>query len=285
MVIEDEPIQEDHNPIEDNNREPSVSKQETENESLDQLNENIKEPEKTTNDMETYHPHKIHHDKKFKDYIFEFLMLFLAITGGFFMENMRESYMERHKEKEYIGSLINDIKNDTANIQMRIKYNQRQIKGIDSLIRLLENPIPKINLQKLYEYTATYLNQYMGFTPQDVTITQLKNSGGLRLIEKKSVADNIVNYYTTIDYFHERNEKYNEQFGHDIIKLEMEFLDFNALVTNKWKLYNTTKIKEFQNRAIVFNSCINWDNHWLNDVYNQGSALLKYLKKEYKIKE
>jgi hypothetical protein len=240
---------------------------------------------KKKKEMEAYHPHGIHHDKKIKNYVFEFIMLFLAITGGFFMENLREHAAERHKEKEYISSLIKDIENDTTNIQRRIIYNQKQIKGIDSLIRQLEVPLQKINLQKVYEFTFAYLNQYVGFTPHDITIIQLKNSGGLRLIENKSVSDSIVNYYSTIDFNRERNEKPNYQFSNDNLKLEMEFLDFNALETNQWKLHNTTKIKEFQNRAIIFKSFIVWDNQWLKDVYNQGVSLLKKLKNEYKIKD
>ena len=41
--------------------------------------------------------HHSHHPKKWKEYITEFLMLFLAVTLGFFAENLRESYI--HKEK------------------------------------------------------------------------------------------------------------------------------------------------------------------------------------------
>ena len=58
--------------------------------------------------MEIYHPHKLPSDSKIKGFIFEFLMMFLAITGGFFMENLREHYIERHKEKEYIESMVTD---------------------------------------------------------------------------------------------------------------------------------------------------------------------------------
>ena len=50
------------------------------------------------------------------------------------------------------------------------------------------------------------------------------------------------------------------------------------------KLKDLTKIKEFRNRQIVFKYAINWDNHWLDNVYKQGSSLLKYLRKEYKVK-
>ena len=50
-------------------------------------------------------------------YFFEFLMLFLAISLGFFVENMREEYIENKRAKEYAQSLYDDLKIDTAMIQ------------------------------------------------------------------------------------------------------------------------------------------------------------------------
>ncbi len=41
------------------------------------------------------HPHgHVHSDKKWKEYLFQFVMLFLAITLSFFVENQREHYIE-----------------------------------------------------------------------------------------------------------------------------------------------------------------------------------------------
>ena len=224
------------------------------------------------------------HRRKLKDYLFEFIMLFLAITGGFFTENLRETNADRRVEKEYIGSLVNDIKSDTANIQRILKKNQKQIAAIDSLLDILSKRIPDNKLKKFYTLTFKYLNNYEGFNPRDITITQLKNSGGLRLIEKKSVSDSIVIYYSTIQYFRDLNVKANYQSVDDVMKLEMVFMDFNAIENNNWKLKDRTKIKEFRNRAIVFRYAINWDNQWLKEVYIKGSSLLKYLNKEYRIK-
>jgi hypothetical protein len=37
--------------------------------------------------MEVHHHGHIHENKKWKEYLFEFLMIFLAVTLGFFVEN------------------------------------------------------------------------------------------------------------------------------------------------------------------------------------------------------
>ena len=54
-----------------------------------------------TSDMET-HAHHLHKapGQGWKHYLFEFLMLFLAVTLGFFVENLRERMVENHRENE-----------------------------------------------------------------------------------------------------------------------------------------------------------------------------------------
>jgi len=43
-------------------------------------------------------------------------MLFFAITLGFFAENIREIYIESHREKEYMQTMVQDLKEDTSRI-------------------------------------------------------------------------------------------------------------------------------------------------------------------------
>ena len=58
---------------------------------------------KQTKAMEVHHrPHV--EKKNFKEYFFEFIMIFLAVTMGFFAEQIREGFVQRCEEKEYIQS-------------------------------------------------------------------------------------------------------------------------------------------------------------------------------------
>ena len=43
--------------------------------------------------------HHSHHPKKWKEYVTEFIMLFAAVTLGFFAENYREHQLEKNREK------------------------------------------------------------------------------------------------------------------------------------------------------------------------------------------
>lgn len=56
--------------------------------------------------MEVHHPHHPTHKKRWSEYIIEFVMLFAAVTLGFFAENIREGIAEKHNlTKE--GLIIN----------------------------------------------------------------------------------------------------------------------------------------------------------------------------------
>jgi hypothetical protein len=57
--------------------------------------------------MEVHHPH--HTPKTIKDYLSEFLVIFVALTLGFFVENYREHFIEREREKEFLKLIAKDI--------------------------------------------------------------------------------------------------------------------------------------------------------------------------------
>ena len=88
--------------------------------------------------MEVHH-HPNVEKKKFKEYFLEFLMIFLAVTLGFFAENIRESMVEKETERTYIESFYKDISNDEQQIPRLIKSQGFQIKCADSLVTLLDS--------------------------------------------------------------------------------------------------------------------------------------------------
>ena len=78
-----------------------------------------------------HHPHV--QKKNFKEYFLEFLMIFLAVTMGFFAENIREHFSDKEKQKQYLQTLYYDLKDDTASLNNQIPFCQTQIKRIDTL--------------------------------------------------------------------------------------------------------------------------------------------------------
>jgi hypothetical protein len=79
------------------------------------------------------HSHTHTTEKKWTHYIWEFLMLFLAVFCGFLAENIREHKIEKSREKQFMRSLIEDLKADTTSIVNLTKFRNARYKIYDSL--------------------------------------------------------------------------------------------------------------------------------------------------------
>lgn len=89
--------------------------------------------------MELHHPDLHHKPKKWKEYLLEFFMIFIAVTLGFFAESYREHLVEKSSERELIESYIEDSKSDTAVIRPLLTiYREKRMVMLDSLMLLLE---------------------------------------------------------------------------------------------------------------------------------------------------
>src|SRR4029079_19394055 len=86
-----------------------------------------------------HHPHP--GKKKFKEYFLEFLMIFLAVTLGFFAEGLREYIGDKEKERDYIISLMADLKADIKNADEAIKDSKESALMLDSMFTVLNDPV------------------------------------------------------------------------------------------------------------------------------------------------
>jgi hypothetical protein len=151
------------------------------------------------------HQHTHTPRKKWHHYFWEFLMLFLAVFCGFLAEYKLEHTIEHNREKQYITTLIEDLKSDTAQLRQVIAYKMRREKMVDSLIMYLSSPDHEKHGSDIYYY-ARNLTRPQYFFPNDRTIQQLKNSGSLRLIRNLAVSDSIMYYDQQVRYLLTLNE-------------------------------------------------------------------------------
>jgi len=143
------------------------------------------------------HAHTHTPRKKWIHYFWEFLMLFLAVFFGFLAELKLEHRIEKSREKQYIGSLLKDLENDTLQFGKTITRLKQKIPYYDSVLHFFRNPsLYKYNLPFRF-YIETTLERF--YTPANPTLEQLKGSGNLRLIHSQNIIDSIVNYDSRIN--------------------------------------------------------------------------------------
>ena len=152
--------------------------------------------------------------------------------------------MEREREKEYIETMISDLKEDTTLLNVSISgFKQKGIE-LDSLIILLNSTNIKDHGSEIYYY-GRLANRFTFLSNTDRTIQQMKNSGAFRLIRNNNAASNILQYYS------EMNDLNLLQINTNGLSMEYRSITytifnpfvFESMVTNK-KRERTTWVFE-----------------------------------------
>ena len=166
--------------------------------------------------MEVHHHPDLHHNKKnFREYFLEFIMIFLAVTMGFIAENVRENITDHARAKEYARSLYDDLKKDTSWLNLVLNVKAWRGSKFDSLISILESGDVQKNSKLIYYYNS-FLTVNLPLKPNDVTIQQLRNSGGFRYIKNPELYNVITTYYNDCDFVLEREKENTLQFPFDL---------------------------------------------------------------------
>jgi len=180
-----------------------------------------------TENMEVHHHPNLHHKPKpWTEYLLEGLMIFIAVTLGFFAEQLREHYIEINTEKQYVESLYNDLKMDSLTIQLRIeekKWIESKFDSVETILAL--NDISNNN--EFIYYVQKYLEFNEVFTSQDVTYQQLKSSGGFRFLKNIEPYKKVSDYYNLYARYQEIDGKVGMREGiNETMALESKI--FNA---------------------------------------------------------
>jgi hypothetical protein len=146
--------------------------------------------------------HHSHHPKKWKEYITEFIMLFAAVTLGFFAENIREhQIIENHKNQNLIA-MIDDLKQDSIEIDNRIEEYSSAIKQFEKIKDLsFSYSRQKINENELLDsIIKTYVKtRYgVGLFINNAAYKNTISSGGLSFINNIETKKLIAQYYEAL---------------------------------------------------------------------------------------
>jgi hypothetical protein len=157
--------------------------------------------------MEVHHHPDLHHKPKpWKEYLLEYLMIFLAVMTGFFAESFREHLGDKNKEREYLISLVAELKADTTQYNKCLVDIAKMRPNLDSLFVNASHP-ERYNYIIKGKWNTPVNENGVSYMPTLSSIQQLKSSGNLRLIGDKEIALQMITYETFIegDYRHHFN--------------------------------------------------------------------------------
>lgn len=158
--------------------------------------------------MEVHHHAHIHSKSKWKEYIFQFFMLFLAVFCGFLAEYQLEHKIERERAKELARNLYDELKNDSISIQQKTQNRIKQENAQKYLMKYFADS-SLTNVSKTFQInfllgTATRTPSI--FEARTIVLEQLKNSGSLRYFKNEELQKLIGDISVAIQNINDRQD-------------------------------------------------------------------------------
>src|SRR5271170_6524161 len=130
--------------------------------------------------MEVHHHPRIE-KKEFKGYFLEFLMIFLAVTLGFFAENIREHFTDKNNTKEYLETYRDELIQQEALLAQYKKIYQKKVIVCDSVKNIFFTGEENRKLE-MEERLYTFANTLVDIPFNTSSYDQMVNAGALRYI-------------------------------------------------------------------------------------------------------
>jgi hypothetical protein len=147
---------------------------------------------------------------KIKFYAFEFILIFVAVAAGAWVENLRENLQEKDKEKQLMLLMIGDLQKDTAEISAQIKLLKTRRYGLDSITKLVySNPSSQLNHTQLQRLQYNYV--LPAATIGSNTRAKIQIEGvGHDIISSEKIVIGVLNYWALQKDISFNNNRYQD---------------------------------------------------------------------------
>jgi hypothetical protein len=139
-----------------------------------------------------HHPHV--EKKRFKEYFLEFLMIFLAVTLGFFAEGIRENISNGEHARLLATQLVKDLKEDTTHLQRQMDFCKNDyLKRIDTLLIALEKPLAVADKKEI-QYRLLSCGAMVNFVPSTGAISAIEKELNIKQFATSDLPSHIAEY-------------------------------------------------------------------------------------------
>jgi hypothetical protein len=238
------------------------------------------------------HAHTHTERKKWTHYLWEFLMLFLAVFCGFLAENQREHMVEQKREEKFAKRVLSDLKEDSAFLNERIAQLQKRQDQYTSFLSVMTGypkPNSSNNLRSFWQLLKAY-------KPELITTTynQMKTSGSLRYINKDSLITALQRYYEiTVPKAGVYADGIQKIFENNLIPYMIRHFRFqkynnatDTLTESEAEMINRTpeSDQEFINIMGIYQGACNTLLRQQKSAMEACKELISMIKKEYHLK-
>jgi hypothetical protein len=265
-----------------------------------------------TENMEVHHHSHSHGKKSWKSYIWEFVMLFLAVFSGFLAEYQLEHKIERERANELSKNFYDELKNDSITMAAKYQGRIRQENALKYLMKYFKDS-SVTNVSKNFVINFIYAISFRApslFEPRTVVLEQLKNSGSLRYFKNDELQKLIGDLSVAISNIYDRNaietsirteytnplfvKHYDMDFDIAVNELGGESIFKNIIIYEKSDTtipFHFKKIKDFDAEGSIntlgyyaFNGLRGTRQIQYQKYIELNAELLKLLRKEFNLK-
>ena len=187
-------------------------------------------------------------------------------------------------------SMLADLKSDSIMLSSYIVRNEKLMKGQDTLLALLKNFQSDIaSTKELYRLFYDHATWVFRARLADRTISQLKNSGGMRLIHVQVISDSILVYEERKKLLVDQGEGYKRE--NDVLTdLSRQILDyqyiwpFNIDAINSRLNFNPIQLFEFANSVRILKDQIETYIGYMGELLGRASNIITLIQKHYNMK-
>jgi hypothetical protein len=209
--------------------------------------------------MEVHH-HAHTSRNRWTHYFWEFLMLFLAVFAGFLAEYQLEHKIERDRAKQFLQSMLIDVRTNVVNLDSLITQDRNMITHYDSLVNWLLADSSSIDRGAFSRNMgAVWIRNFL---VRKETYDQMKSSGSLRYIGNIEFLKKMMEYERITNFAQYRNQDferkyYTEQFIPTLYRSYDLTCQLTLDTTNLADAYKQQKILDHRdvlsgNDAVIF---------------------------------
>jgi hypothetical protein len=152
--------------------------------------------------------------KKWHHYLWEFLMLFLAVFAGFLAENRREHIVEKKRAHQFLESMLLDVRTNTKNLDSLLSEDNIYVKKYDSLMNwLLQDSATIDRAAFAREMGAVWVRNFL---VRKETYEQMKSSGSLRYVGNIDFLKKMMDYERITNFAQYRNQEFEKKYYTDL---------------------------------------------------------------------
>jgi hypothetical protein len=235
--------------------------------------------------------------KYFKYAIGEIVLVVIGILIALQINNWNETKLERKVEKEYIVSLIEDLKTDSTRLSYLVKWFETAELQLDTVLKMYHKIAIGYN-DTLRRNLPAVIN-FPDFTYTDRTMQQLKNSGSMRYIVNKKVSNGILDYDIKVKhlltsyipdltfYYENSNQMWFEVVDIEAFETDSKTMSISEMEkgTKNYLLKDDkATLGKFNNIIRNFKNVTTRVKDTEKEVLIKATGLITLLKKEYDLK-